>query len=225
MKKIKGPEFKKLIDKSKIIEQDGYGEKVLLAPDNIIVKIFRRKRLLSSALFRPYAKRFIKNAEKLKALEFITPVVTKYLYCKEFKRYLIYYTPLPGKTLREAFFIKPDTKLLKKLAEFIAHLHDKGVYFRSLHFGNIILMPEGDFGLIDISDTKIYPFRLSINKRVHNFRHIFRYKEDRDVVAKFGTEKFIDIYSNYTGFKEKHKKIFLRKFKAQRYFTYFCANP
>ena len=53
MKKIKGSKFKNLIKKSKILEQDEYGEKVLLTSENMIVKIFRRKRLLSSALFVP----------------------------------------------------------------------------------------------------------------------------------------------------------------------------
>ena len=205
MKKIKGSKFKNLIKKSKILEQDEYGEKVLLTPENMIVKIFRRKRLLSSALFVPYSKRFIKNIGKLEKLGFTVPVITDILFCKEFKRHLVYYIPLPGETLRDTFVDNHDQSLIIKLAEFIALLHNKGVYFRSLHFGNIILMPGGNFGLIDVSDTKFYPFKkqLGVKKRIRNFRHIARYKEDMYIISEFGIDRFIDKYLDSTIFKDK----------------------
>jgi hypothetical protein len=44
--------------------------------------------------------------------------------------------------------------LLDSLARFIRHLHRQGVYFRSLHLGNILQLPGGNYGLIDILDLQ-----------------------------------------------------------------------
>ncbi|MDP0983907.1 hypothetical protein, partial [Klebsiella variicola] len=54
-----------MIEGARILEKDSYGPKVYLLTDGNILKLFRRKRLLSSALFRPYSKRFIDNAVEL----------------------------------------------------------------------------------------------------------------------------------------------------------------
>jgi len=35
-------------------------------------------------------------------------------------------------------------------------LHEKGIYFRSMHLANVILTPDGTLGLIDISDMKTF---------------------------------------------------------------------
>ena len=51
-----------------VLEADGFGEKVLQLADGRILKLFRRKRLLSSALYYPYARRFADNAHKLAAI-------------------------------------------------------------------------------------------------------------------------------------------------------------
>lgn len=59
-----------MIEGAKILEADSYGAKVYLLQDGNIVKLFRRKRLLSSALLRPYSKRFIDNAAQLEKLVF-----------------------------------------------------------------------------------------------------------------------------------------------------------
>jgi hypothetical protein len=71
-----------------------------------------------------------------------------------------------------------EDSFLQLLGEFIAHLHAKGIFFRSAHFGNIIYTPDKQFGLIDISDMSISPFSLNIFKRLRNLKHIFRIDED-----------------------------------------------
>lgn len=54
-----------MIEGARIPEKDSYGPKVYLLADGNILKLFRRKRLFSSALFRPYSKRFIDNVAQL----------------------------------------------------------------------------------------------------------------------------------------------------------------
>ena len=45
-----------------VLEADKHGDKVLRLPDGNFVKLFRRKRLISSAALYPYAQRFADNA-------------------------------------------------------------------------------------------------------------------------------------------------------------------
>lgn len=65
--------------------------------------------------------------------------------------------------------------LVVQLGKFIAELHAKGIYFRSLHLGNIVLTPDGQLGLIDIADMDIYPWKLWFSTRLRSFRHLTRY--------------------------------------------------
>ena len=53
------------------------------------------------------------------------------------------------------------------------------MYFRSLHFGNVVLTPENTLGLIDIADLSCQATPLSQSKRRRNFSHLRRYAEDR----------------------------------------------
>ena len=69
--------------------------------------------------------------------------------------------------------------LVERFGKFLAQLHDKKVYFRSLHLGNVLLMDDGEFALIDIADMRIYPSPLRNALRQRNLRHMQRYPEDR----------------------------------------------
>jgi hypothetical protein len=80
------------------------------------------------------------------------------------------------------------------LARYLAQLHDKGVYFRSIHFGNIIVDEAGAFALIDVADTRFKGRSLGNGERARNFRHLLRYPEDRQALARFGNERFVHEY-------------------------------
>jgi phage gp46-like protein len=45
-----------------VLERDLHGDKVLQLADGSYLKLFRRKRLISSAAWYPYAQRFADNA-------------------------------------------------------------------------------------------------------------------------------------------------------------------
>jgi hypothetical protein len=64
-----GPErYAPLLRDSSVLERDDHGGNVLLTPDGRIVKLFRGKRRLSSAVLRPYAERFHRNAVRLREM-------------------------------------------------------------------------------------------------------------------------------------------------------------
>lgn len=208
MKPFSLGEFQKLVSASEVLEQDDHGPKVLKTPEGLMVKIFRRKRLISSALIKSYAVRFVENARKLKDLGFSTVDIEGFYYCKEIKRALVFYRPLPGETLRTTLRNKGhDDDLMERFIQLVARMHEKGVYFRSCHFNNIIVGNSMErLGLIDISDMKILPRRLSYFQRSRNFKHMVRYKVDQEAIKQFGINRFIDSYFRLCSLSESRKK-------------------
>jgi len=141
---------------AKILEQDSYGPKVYLLTDGNILKLFRRKRLLSSALFRPYSKRFIDNVAQLQQRGIPTMTVLAFFQLTPPGMTAVLYRPLPGETLREissreGFDWRTN---LDPLVALIRRLHGAGIYFRSLHLGNIVVTPDNEMGLIDVADMR-----------------------------------------------------------------------
>jgi tRNA A-37 threonylcarbamoyl transferase component Bud32 len=197
MKRIDHPRYLELLASATVLERDGYGEKVLERPDGTLVKIFRRKRWLSTALLFPYAHRFVRNSRRLAERGILSVRVVDTAYCHAVGRHLVTYQPLPGTTLRQALrdFESQRCNLLTGFAHYVADLHQKGIYFRSLHFGNIIVSHDGaKIGLIDVADLSLHAGPLSTRRRIRNFSHMLRYKEDRAALRDYG---WLDFLSNY----------------------------
>ena len=170
---------------AEVLEKDGHGEKVLRLADGTFLKLFRRKSLLSKTAIYPPARRFADNAAELERLGIPCPKVLELYRLSEPYRTVVHYEPLPGQTLRQ--LLSSDTtldqlELFARLAEFITHLHELGVYFRSLHMGNIVLTPDNEFGLIDISDMRCLGRPLSRRMRERNYQHLLRYESDWGMV-------------------------------------------
>lgn len=196
-------ELRDLVERSEVLSRDGYGEKVLLTAEGTMVKIFRRKHLLTSALFCSYAKRFCANAERLRRLGIATIDILGLAYSREEKKHLVSYRPLAGVTLRDALTTGDGERLLHQLAGFMARLHRAGIYFRSVHFGNVVVTPAGELGLIDVADLRVFPWSLGAGRRDRNFRHMLRYAEDREAVRRFGAERFLQEYLTRAGMTTK----------------------
>ena len=131
----------------KTLEQDVRGIKVTLLPDGNILKVFRLCRLLSSGLIYSMAYRFCRNARRLKKLGIATVEVIEFAQIKNCHLKTVKYVPLAGKTVREVLKTGEfDEKTAAQLGQFIAQLHQKGIYFRSLHCGNIVITLNGELG-------------------------------------------------------------------------------
>ena len=59
-------------------------------------------------------------------------------------------------------------------------LHDEGIYFRSLHLGNVVLTPQGELGLIDIADVRLHRGPLTRFWRKRNLRRMDGIASERD---------------------------------------------
>jgi len=158
------------------LESDRHGAKVLRLVDGTMLKLFRRKRVITSAMLYPYAQRFANNARALAKRGVAVPSVIDVARVKDIGRDMVHYQPLPGKTLREIARegLAPERQqvLREMFTRFVIKLHDQGVYFRSLHMGNVVLTPDGKLGLIDFSDLRIYPWRLGKYLRARNMRRM-----------------------------------------------------
>ena len=197
MKRIDHSRYLELLAGAEVLERDGHGEKVLALADGTLVKIFRRKRWLSTASLIPYARRFVRNTHRLAERGILTVSVVDLAYCPAVARHLVTYRPLPGTTLRQALRDSASQRrtLLAAFAHYIARLHQKGIYFRSLHFGNVIVPPDGgELGLIDVADMSVQGRPLTPRRRVRNFSHILRYREDRLALRESGWPEFLDNY-------------------------------
>lgn len=195
MEKISYEQYLQLIDGAQVIEKDGAGIKVLDTQQGEIIKLFRRKRFFSTALLKPYAVRFVDNAQQLDTLGIPTVKINRLLWCHSIKRHIVVYQRLDGLLLRDVLSdstLNSDA-LFRQFGSFIAKLHNKGVYFRSAHLKNILVCPNGDFALIDISDMQIKKKALKLALRIRNFQHILRYQTDKDLLKKH-TEPFLSAY-------------------------------
>jgi tRNA A-37 threonylcarbamoyl transferase component Bud32 len=194
--RIDAPCYQALTADAEIVESDSYGAKVLLLPDKSYIKLFRRKRLLSSALWRPYAQRFADACRALAERRIPCPEIIALYRIPAIERDAVHYHPLVGQTLRQVLergLGEPDAaQLRQQLGAFVARLHAMGIYFRSLHLGNIVLTPQKVFGLIDLADMRAYRRGLGRILRQRNLKHMLRYPEEAGWLA--GNGEFLAAY-------------------------------
>ncbi len=178
---------------------DRHGPKVLGLGGGRCLKLFRRKRLLSSSALIPYAKRFAVAAERLAQRGIRCVRVRQVARVPAIHRHLVEYDYLAGETLRAELVAAMDQPgqlgdLMGRHAAFIAELHRQRVYFRAVHFNNVIVCPDGELGLIDISEAHVGRLALTPAKRARNFRPMVKYDEDRAALLAYGVERFLADY-------------------------------
>jgi tRNA A-37 threonylcarbamoyl transferase component Bud32 len=175
-------DLQRLGSDAQVIEEDGLGPKVLRLTDGTFLKLFRRRRWYTSGSFNPYSERFAVNSEQLRQMGIPTPQVLN-LYRLSDGSSAVHYAPLAGHTLRQVLqgITAPAVRqaLVERFGKFMAQLHEQGVYFRSLHLGNVLVLEDGEFGLIDLADLRIYPSALNLSLRQRNLRHMQRYTVDK----------------------------------------------
>ena len=197
MKKLSEQEYQVLREGAAVIEADPFGEKVLLLSDGTYLKLFRARHLFSLARIYPYSKRFARNVQKLTGKGIPTVTVIDLFHIPCIHRTAVHYAPLIGTTLKK-LADNIDLVLINKLGAFIRELHEKGIHFRSLHMGNIVVTPENRLGLIDVADMKIYRKPLDRELRLRNFQHTARYPEDMAALMRF-LPNFIEGYQASAG--------------------------
>lgn len=201
------PEYYQAIRKgAKVLEEDATAPKVLQLLDGSFLKLFRRKRWFSSELFYPYVKRFANNAVILKEIGIATPEILN-LYRFPYNQHnftAVHYQPLPGDTLRNVLSKADDAMkqhFIYLFGVLLATLHQHGIYFRSIHLANVLVLPNQQLGLIDFADMKKQSHPLSQSKRSRNLKHLQRYQQDADWLFHEYFEVFLKAYESVAGTK------------------------
>ena len=200
VKTLNRKQFEDLIQGSEVLAEDTHGLKVLALPSGEYLKLFRRKRLVSSAALWPYARRFEHASGQLKARAIPTVEVIDVFKVRGPRRDAVRYQPLGGRTFREALSDADGIyDLMNGFARFFAELHVAGVYFRAIHAANIIVMQDDRMGLIDISEATFRNRALGVGQRARNFKHLVRYEEDAERLVEFGISSFFRHYLVHAG--------------------------
>lgn len=195
---LSGARLQRLLNAGQVLERDAYGVKVAQLPSGTILKLFRRKRRLSSAAWRPYAQRFVRNAERLAQAGVPTVQVRALFWCLQAARHVVAYRPLVGTVLRQRL-VDGDQVDWSHLAGFTAQLHRQGIYFRSLHSGNIVCLPGGGFGLIDIADLRVCSAPLGAMRRARNLRPLLQDPHMHPLREPQAFGAFLDAYRDAAG--------------------------
>lgn len=177
MRIVTANEFQGWLEQGRPLEQDSRGVKVLCLSDGRYLKIFRSRHHPWWARCFPQARRFERNARQLNQKNIHTPEVLESIWIDPHQGVsACLYRPLAGESLEQLYRKNPEAcqTLLPALAAYIKTLHQKGVYFRSLHLGNILLH-QGSFGLIDFLDLRVKRRPLSPRLIQRNFAHLERY--------------------------------------------------
>ena len=195
MRRILKSEYDDILAAATVFERDRRGVKVMLQSDGNFFKIFFFKKKISLRRIFPEWLRFSLHANSLKRRNIPTMTMLESVHIPHLKCYGVIYRPLEGRTLREiAEAGEFNGDLASRFGVFLAFLHQKGIHFHSLHLGNVVLGPNGEFGLIDISDMRVFPWSLSVSTRLRNFVHFLRYEEDIRILSKAGFSEFSSGY-------------------------------
>ncbi len=219
MQVITAQDFDTLIESTKILS---YGRpnqaKVFEKNETTIIKLFYWKnKLITSDKLRPRVMRFCNNLESLRNLGYAVPTIDKLQKCPELKFSLVQYEKVEGQDIR-TLAKAGDVEVIQKVADFLANLHQNGVFFRSIHLENLLLQSDyKTFGIIDVTDIQFSARPLSLYKRLRNLRHLLKEKNDRELWQAFGVERFLKLYfsaAKLSPLKEALLSRFIRQYLA-----------
>lgn len=184
MRIVTANELQDWLSQGELLEKDSHGPKVVRLAEGQLLKIFRSRRTPLLARLRPDARRFAERATRLQQMGIRTPQIVELCWIDREKAVsACLYQPLQGMPLDKIF---RDARgefdaLLPAFAAYIRHLHEQGIYFRSLHLGNILRTPDGGFGLIDFLDIRFKGRPLGRGLIRRNFQHLRNYLQRRKV--------------------------------------------
>lgn len=165
---------------------------VMQSGDNEMVKAFYRRKAISTSRLVPQAKRFTTNSRLLLERDIAAPIVKDVVWCPDYPVHMVIYDRIDGKDLRELCGeLGPEQ--LSMLPDFLAGLHNQGVYFRAIHLANLVF--DGDtIHLVDISDLRLRESALGVFARARNLAHLMNSELDKAYFVSYGVDRFIAEY-------------------------------
>ena len=206
VKQLSQQQFKQLCQQGTPLAVGRKGPRLLNLPNDHIVKIFWPRKRLTSDQCYPYAKRFVRNAARLKKTGISSLIVTGIERVQQSRIYVVTYHKILGKDVR-AIIEHDGVEVLANIAAFVAKLHNNGIFFRGIHLGNLLKNEQQGFSLIDIVNIKFYKRSVPFLSRFRNLKHLFTNSDDKDYFQQFGIDKFLQVYYQHTQLPTWQKKI------------------
>ena len=175
-----------------ILSDSKAGPKVLKMQNGDIIKIFYDTPKIP--LSTPHALRFNRSAQILKTAGFLAPKIKSLQYYPTQKAYVMIYSEIPGQDFR-SLSSKAHPEVLGKLPSFLASLHQKGIFYRGIHLGNVLLTPAQEIALVDITNVSNSNKPLSLKQRAKNLAHFVYYWRDVVVFTAYSRRRFLDEYA------------------------------
>ena len=198
MQQLSQQQYLEWLTQTQVLVSGKRGPRLLETTDNRLIKLFPARKWWSSNWLFPYAKRFVENAERLAVLGVSSVKIDEYGRIQGTMTYYVKYQKLPGYDIRHLLQTGTSIELLTDVATFISCLHQKGIFFRGIHLGNVIRQPDSQLALIDIAPMKFKPDTLAMSYRRRNLQHLLSNVEDRSWFIKFGIENFLQAYLKHT---------------------------
>ncbi len=214
MEPISAAQFQRLIAGAEVLERQGGGLSALRTRDDRIVKIWQRRGGLSSDRIWPYSRRFADNCRRLQQRGIVAPTIERALRHTGTGEHVLVYPMLAGTHLRT--LAQGNALPLASLAEFYAELHAKGVWFRSIHLGNVLKLERGGFGLIDVTDVDFSRSPLGLEPRAHNLGYAWAYRGDRRYFTAQVTAELLQHYLACASLSEAQAQKFRRRLEHHR---------
>jgi hypothetical protein len=194
-KSLSPEQFVELCQGGQVVSAHGvYGPKVVLLPSGDYLKVFNPKGGLTKRRFFPKYKAFIRNTALLQVAGIPAVQVKAVYFLTQHQSYAVVYTPLHGTDLRLLAEEDPQASL-SSLISFLVLLHQKGIYFRGIHLGNVLRLFNGELGLIDVADLRQSSRPLSLWMRARNLAHLLNNRDDRALYQGYGIPAFLDDYA------------------------------
>ncbi|HEX2548339.1 MAG TPA: hypothetical protein VHM20_00820 [Gammaproteobacteria bacterium] len=183
---------------TKLLKTTYQRPKLLENSNGKMIKVFYPKnKKFSSNRRKPYALRFCQNADLLRQKGIQTPTIESLQYCQDYNTYILSYAKIPGENARVLAGQNSQT-MIPLVAQYIASLHQKGIFFRSLHLENLLFDNNKGFSLIDIVDVKLNRGPLNIFLRYRNLKHMLTISDDRQFWIDYGIHHFMKFYFDAT---------------------------
>ncbi|MBB71798.1 MAG: hypothetical protein CMF50_05315 [Legionellales bacterium] len=197
-----------LLKDGEVLLRAGDKSRIVLRPDQSIVKMFRSKRRLR------HAKRFIKCA-KTYHRKGITTVEPSSLYCcPEDDCVFVTYPYLDGMTVKQLIAQGDDT-VLAQVVDFMIALHDIGIYYRDFHPGNLIVRDD-HIAVIDMHNTHFFPFALGIRRRAKNIAAFFFRNQTAGLFSEEQINNFVHDYLDRANLRPAQQVRFWKHFARYR---------
>lgn len=147
----------------------------------------------------PAAYRFFKKCIRLQTLGVPVVEVKTVFNCNELQQQLVQYPFIAGTSLCKILHESADPVTeLGHLCQYVAMLHDKGIDCSALQLDDILVTPDNNYVLLEVSKLRFTSGSLSTLRRIGNLVQLFSNGKDAVLYSSVGVKRLVQQYLQHT---------------------------